>query len=132
MSPQRLTKLPRRGPEPHQAPCEGGATTFGRARPQLGKQPPPALPTPVPAAAAPAGAAVVTQPTPIPPARPGQGPLRTTSRVIEPGYTVAAGDTLGSISARFSTTVEAIQSINNLQDRNALQVGQKLVLPNQE
>jgi LysM repeat protein len=99
---------------------------------QLGKQPPPALPTPVPAVSAPVGPAAGSQPTPIPLARPGQGPLRTSSRVIEPSYTVASGDTLGSIAARFGTSVEAIQSINNLQDRNALQVGQKLVLPNQE
>ena len=62
----------------------------------------------------------------------GQGELRTTSRVIEPSYTVVAGDTLGSIAARFGTNVEALQSINNLPDRNVLSVGQKLVIPNQE
>lgn len=68
-------------------------------------------------------------PTPGPP--PGQGPLRTTERVLEPTYTVAPGDTLASIAAKFGTTVEALQSINNLQDRNVLSVGQKLVIPNQ-
>lgn len=68
---------------------------------------------------------------PAPPARPGEGQLRVTSRVIDPSYTVAAGDTLGSIASRFGTSVEVLQSINNLADRNLLSVGQRLVIPNQ-
>ena len=76
-------------------------------------------------AAAPAPAAQ----DPAPP--PGTGPIRATSRVLEPSYTVAPGDTLGSIATRFGTTVDALQSINNLADRNVLSVGQKLVIPNQ-
>lgn len=67
-----------------------------------------------------------------PGARPGEGSLKTTARVIEPSYTVKPGDTLNSIAARHGTTVDALQSINNLPDRNVLSVGQKLVMPNQE
>ena len=84
---------------------------------------------PVQAAAPPAvGPESAAQPAP---ARPGEGPVRVTSRVIEPSYTVAAGDTLGSIASRSGTSVEALQSINNLADRNVLSVGQRLVIPNQ-
>ena len=92
--------------------------------------------------ATPAAATVGAPPAPAP-AGPGQslpaaapasgeGPLRATSRVLEPSYTVQPGDTLGSIAAKFGTSVEALQSINNLADRNVLSVGQKLVIPNQE
>ena len=93
---------------------------------QLGQQSP-ARPTAAttPAQAAPVGPAQ-------PPAAPGEGELRVTSRVLEPSYAVQPGDTLGSIAAKVGTTVEALQSINNLADRNVLSVGQKLVLPNQE
>ena len=63
---------------------------------------------------------------------PGQGPLRVTSRVLEPRYTVVSGDTLGTIATKFGTTVEALQSINNLADREMLSIGQKLVIPNQQ
>jgi LysM domain-containing protein len=65
---------------------------------------------------------------PVQPAR-GQGPIKVTSRVLEPTYAVAQGDTLGTIAARFSTSVEALQGLNNLNDRNNLSVGQKLVIP---
>jgi LysM repeat protein len=60
----------------------------------------------------------------------GQGPVKVTSRVLEPTYLVAPGDTLGTIAAKSGTSVEALQAINNLTDRNALSVGQKLVIPN--
>ena len=96
----------------------------------LGKQP---QPTVVTAPALSQQVAPVVQPQAAPAAqKPGQGELRTTSRAIEPSYTVAPGDTLGSIAARFGTSVEALQSINNLADRNVLSVGKKLVIPNQE
>lgn len=101
---------------------------------QLGQRALPAGP-PAPTAAGLATAAPTGPPrqtgAPAPEAPPGQGPLRVTSRVIEPSYAVAPGDTLGTIAATFGTTVEALQSINNLADRNALSVGQKLVIPNQ-
>jgi LysM repeat protein len=67
-----------------------------------------------------------------PATRPGDGALKTTSRVLEPTYTVKPGDTLNAIATRHGTTVDALQSINNLPDRNVLSVGQKLVIPNQE
>ena len=99
---------------------------------QLGQQSQPMPPT-VPTAAVPAHSpneSALTSQGQVQPA--GQGELRSTSRVIEPTYTVVAGDTLGSIAARFGTNVEALQSINNLPDRNVLSVGQKLVIPNQQ
>lgn len=41
-------------------------------------------------------------------------------------YTVAAGDTLASIAAKFGTVPEAIAQLNNLTDPNALTLGQQL------
>jgi LysM repeat protein len=66
-----------------------------------------------------------TEPTAIP----SQGPIQTSISPVEPTYTVQSGDTLATIARRFNTTVEALQSINNLPDRNALRVGQRLVIP---
>jgi hypothetical protein len=95
-----------------------------------------AAPQPAPTAAAQTQSTIAASPPPpappAPTAQPGLGPLRFTSRVVEPKYVVVQGDTLGSISARFGTTIEALQSINNLADRNVLSVGQRLVIPNQE
>lgn len=54
--------------------------------------------------------------------------IRFTARQVEPSYTVVQGDSLFAIALRFSTTAEAIQSINNLPD-SALRVGQRLVIP---
>jgi LysM repeat protein len=98
---------------------------------QLGRQAPPptVAPTPLVQVQQPSPS---NQPSPLPAPKPGQGSLRAASRVLEPSYTVAPGDTLGSIAAKFGTSVEALQSINNLVDRNVLSVGQKLVIPNQE
>jgi LysM repeat protein len=95
----------------------------------LGKQPPPlAAVTPGQSQSAPI---VVPQPA-APAQKTGQGELRSSARVLEPSYTVAPGDTLGSIASRFGTNVEALQSINNLPDRNVLSIGQRLVIPNQD
>jgi LysM repeat protein len=55
--------------------------------------------------------------------------IQRTSRVLEPNYTVQAGDTLNRIAARFDTTVERIQAWNDLPDPRALRVGAKLVIP---
>lgn len=44
-------------------------------------------------------------------------------------YTVAAGDTLGSIAAAHGTTVAAVAAANHLADPNLIYVGQQLVLP---
>jgi LysM repeat protein len=50
-------------------------------------------------------------------------------KVLEPSYTIQAGDTLNRIAARFDTTVERIQAWNDLPDPRALRVGAKLVIP---
>jgi len=44
-------------------------------------------------------------------------------------HIVASGHTLGAISRRYRTTVEAIQQANNLQPRQKLRVGACLVVP---
>ena len=46
---------------------------------------------------------------------------------VEPVYhTVAAGETLFSISRRYSVSVDAIRSLNGLTDKSSIQTGQKL------
>ena len=59
----------------------------------------------------------------------GAGPITTEVRVLQPNYSVAPGDTLASIARRHGTTVEALASINNLENRNSLSVGQRLIIP---
>ncbi len=44
-------------------------------------------------------------------------------------YTVKPGDTLYSIATRYGVTVNAIVRANDLQNPNALSIGQKLVIP---
>ncbi|KYC72960.1 hypothetical protein B4092_4997 [Bacillus licheniformis] len=41
-------------------------------------------------------------------------------------YTVKKGDTLSEIAQKYSTTVKALQSLNNIKDPNKIYVGQKL------
>ena len=55
--------------------------------------------------------------------------IQASARVLQPNYTVAAGDTLGQIAVRFKTSVERIQALNNLSDPRALRVGTRLVIP---
>ena len=62
-------------------------------------------------------------------AAPGTGPITTEVRVLQPNYSVAPGDTLASIARRHGTTVDALASINNLENRNSLRVGQRLIIP---
>lgn len=76
-------------------------------------------PTPVPTAV----------PTPAPAEAAERGAVTTEIRVLQPNYTVAPGDTLGIIARRHGTSVEALASINNLENRNSLSVGQKLIIP---
>jgi LysM domain len=61
--------------------------------------------------------------------QPGTGAVTTEVRVLQPNYTIAPGDTLGSIARRHGTSVDALASINNLENRNSLGVGQKLIIP---
>lgn len=84
----------------------------------------PAAAPPTPAAAAAVAPASVS-PTPLQ----SQGPVQTSISPVEPTYTVQSGDTLATIARRFNTSVEALQSINNLPDRNTLRVGQRLIIP---
>ena len=72
----------------------------------------PTAPTPVPV---PTRAAT---PTPMPTVGPAQ---RT--------HIVEQGDTLLYLAAKYRTTVEAIQRLNNMVDPHALSIGQKLLLP---
>jgi LysM repeat protein len=44
-------------------------------------------------------------------------------------YTVVAGDTLGAISRRFNTTVQAIASANGIANVNLIHIGQVLTIP---
>lgn len=44
-------------------------------------------------------------------------------------YTVQAGDTLGGIAAKFNSLEEEIIKENKIEDANALQIGQVLVIP---
>lgn len=45
-------------------------------------------------------------------------------------YTVAQGDSLASIAANFSTTVEAIQAVNpQIPDVNKIAIGQIIAIP---
>ena len=55
--------------------------------------------------------------------------IQASVKVIEPNYTIEAGDTLGRIAVRFNTTVERVQALNNLADPRALRIGAKLVIP---
>jgi LysM repeat protein len=93
-------------------PPEGSASSSHAA----GSLPAPAAPAP-----------------PVPPVDesvpPGAGAVTTEIRVLQPNYTVAPGDTLGIIARRHGTSVEALASINNLENRNSLGVGQKLIIP---
>jgi hypothetical protein len=63
------------------------------------------------------------------PAAPSAGGISTDIRVLQPNYTVAPGDTLGIIARKHGTSVDALASINNLENRNSLSVGQKLIIP---
>jgi len=71
-------------------------------------------------------------PAGVPPAATGPAgtPVVSTEiHVLQPNYTVAPGDTLGSIARKNGTTVDALASINNLENRNSLSIGQKLIIP---
>lgn len=94
-------------------PPEGAVTVSARPNAAPALSAPPAPPVEVP-----------TEPAP-----PAAGAVTTEIRVLQPNYTVAPGDTLGIIARRHGTTVDALASINNLENRNSLAVGQKLIIP---
>jgi membrane-bound lytic murein transglycosylase D len=54
-----------------------------------------------------------------------------TAQVQDQTYTVQGGDSLSVIARRYNTSISELVTINQLANRNALKVGQKLVLPQQ-
>src|SRR6185312_478934 len=50
------------------------------------------------------------------PAQAAQRAIQSSAKVLEPDYTVVAGDTLVKIAQKFNTSVERIQAFNNLAD----------------
>ena len=95
--------------------------------------PPAATPASTAVAGSTAGAVqaeTTAAPTPAPSATPSNG-VSSHVQVLEPNYTVVAGDTLGKIAARSGNTVEALQGLNKLDDPRKLSVGQKLIVPQQ-
>jgi hypothetical protein len=67
------------------------------------------------------------EPPPAPP--PGEGAVSTDIKVLQPNYSVAPGDTLGTIARRHDTTIDALAALNNLENRNSLRIGQRLIIP---
>jgi hypothetical protein len=92
--------------------------------------PPEGSAAPARAAGIQAASSAAVVPTPSGEATPREaGSITTEIRVLQPNYTVAPGDTLGIIARRHGTNVDALASINNLENRNSLSVGQKLIIP---
>jgi LysM repeat protein len=52
-----------------------------------------------------------------------------TSTTPQRTYTVKAGDSLSFIAVKYSTTVAAIASANNITNINNIKVGQVLIIP---
>jgi LysM repeat protein len=63
---------------------------------------------------------------PLPTATPIPVDLATGTEVT---YTIQAGDTLAGIASLFNSTVDEIIEANNIEDPNAIFVGQQLVIP---
>ena len=66
----------------------------------------------------------------------GPAPAKTQTEIkpVQPqmnytSYTIRQGDTLTSIAKRYGTTADYIADYNNLANKNAIQVGQKLKIP---
>jgi N-acetylmuramoyl-L-alanine amidase len=60
----------------------------------------------------------------------GAGSMATSRPATRPSvYVVRAGDTLGSIAARFDTTTAAFVRLNRLRNANLVVVGQRLTVP---
>ncbi|HMO03452.1 MAG TPA: LysM peptidoglycan-binding domain-containing protein [Kiritimatiellia bacterium] len=74
----------------------------------------------LPSAPAPASVAKPSAPKAAAPA----GPAKASGNT----HTVASGDTLGKLAARYGTTVAAFKSVNNLQS-DSIRIGQKLAIP---
>jgi len=90
-------------------------------------------PTPAPTSTSLPTATPTDTPTPLPTETPTPTPNVTptsSSTPIPPtSYTVRYGDTLDSIARRFNTTIEVIQSFNDLEQSDVIQIGQVLLIP---
>ncbi|MES2624911.1 MAG: LysM peptidoglycan-binding domain-containing protein [Pseudomonadota bacterium] len=53
------------------------------------------------------------------------------SQTADVSHTVRAGDSLSVIATRYGTSVSQLVAINQLSNRNALKIGQKIILPQQ-
>ncbi len=73
------------------------------------------------------GTAVPTLDTTIPTPPPTPEPTESTPEAFI--YVVQEGDTLGSIAAEFSTTLDAVIAMNELLDPNVLSIGQQIEIP---
>lgn len=62
---------------------------------------------------------------------PVSAPVSAPPATVSVGYTVARGDTLSALAARFGTTVPAIVSANGLKDASFIRIGQVLSIPGQ-
>jgi len=67
--------------------------------------------------------------TPPPTPTPDRPRALPTLRAQDADYVVQWGDTLGVLAARFDVSVQAIMDANGLTNPNALEVGQKLIIP---
>ena len=53
----------------------------------------------------------------------------TSLAMVEQTYTIQQGDTLSYIAGQFGVTVEAIVAANGLANPDAIQAGQKVIIP---
>jgi LysM repeat protein len=78
----------------------------------------------------PAPELVIVTPTPVPP---GATVVITPTPTVDPAtlrrHTVASGETLSSIAELYNVTAEEIQALNGIEDPNAVQEGQELLIP---
>jgi LysM repeat protein len=91
-------------------------------------------PTPTPTPTKTATPAPTKAPTPTPtPSKtttPTKSPTPTPTATSKPStYTVAAGDNLTKIAAKFGVTQAVLMAANKITNPNSIQVGQKLVIP---
>lgn len=107
-------------PQPGQVPATPAPPTATATRQPPTSTPVPPTATPQPTSSS-GGAAATTTPQPY-----------TSGDKVEPGkpirYIIQPGDNLTTIATRFGTTVAAIMEQNDLNDPNAISVGQALVI----